>query len=50
MQSETEQRPHKISFYVDKAKAQEVTSALAKILGGRGVRVDLTLYLSTATS
>ncbi|KAI4364032.1 hypothetical protein MLD38_020176 [Melastoma candidum] len=41
LQSETEQRPHKISFYVDKAKAQEVTSALSKRLGERGLDVKI---------
>lgn len=37
MQAETEQRPHKISFYVDKEKAQQVTKKLAEILEKRGV-------------
>lgn len=37
MQAETEQRPHKVSFYVKKDSAQQVTEALSKILEGRGV-------------
>lgn len=38
IQSETEQRPHKISFYVDKANAQEVVKSLSELLEKRGVR------------
>lgn len=38
MQSETEQRPHKASFYVDKDKAQAVTKALSERLEKRGVK------------
>lgn len=38
MQSETEQRPHKVSFYVDKDKAQTVTQKLSEIFKNRGVR------------
>lgn len=38
MQAETEQRPHKVSFYVEKDKAQAVTKALAETLEKRGVR------------
>ena len=37
MQAETEQRPHKVSFYVKKDKAQQVTEALSKVLAERGV-------------
>lgn len=37
MQSDTEQRPHKISFYVEKEKAQQVTKVLAEKLEKRGV-------------
>eukprot|EP00258_Populus_trichocarpa_P027887 XP_024443906.1 sucrose-phosphatase 1 isoform X2 [Populus trichocarpa] len=37
LQSETEQRPHKVSFYVDKDKAQDVTKALSEIFAKRGV-------------
>lgn len=38
MQSETEQRAHKISFYVDKGVAQEVMKSLSECLEKRGVR------------
>lgn len=37
MQSETEQRPHKISFYVEKNNAQEVIKTLSTRLEERGV-------------
>lgn len=37
MQSETEQRPHKVSFNVTKDKAQDVMKALATRLAERGV-------------
>ncbi|KAH9737833.1 putative sucrose-phosphatase 2 [Citrus sinensis] len=37
LQSETEQRPHKVSFYVDKDKAQTVTQKLSEIFKNRGV-------------
>ncbi|CAI0402370.1 unnamed protein product [Linum tenue] len=39
--SETEQRPHKISFYVDKAKAQDVIKALSDIFQKRGLDVKI---------
>ncbi|KVI09429.1 HAD-like domain-containing protein [Cynara cardunculus var. scolymus] len=38
LQSETEQRPHKASFYVKKEKAQEVMKNLSEILVKRGVK------------
>ncbi|CAI0402373.1 unnamed protein product [Linum tenue] len=41
LQSETEQRPHKISFYVDKAKAQDVIKALSDIFQKRGLDVKI---------
>ncbi|KAK6942499.1 Sucrose phosphatase-like domain [Dillenia turbinata] len=41
MQSETEQRPHKVSFYVEKDKAQEVTKILSESLGKRGLDVKI---------
>ncbi|XP_016442514.1 sucrose-phosphate phosphatase 1 isoform X3 [Nicotiana tabacum] len=37
LQSETEQRPHKVSFYVQKDKAQDITGTLSKRLEERGV-------------
>ncbi|KAL9319320.1 hypothetical protein ACSQ67_015837 [Phaseolus vulgaris] len=40
-QAETEQRPHKVSFYVQKDKAQSVTQALSKVLEGRGLNVKI---------
>ncbi|XP_061354879.1 sucrose-phosphatase 1-like isoform X2 [Gastrolobium bilobum] len=36
-QSETEQRPHKVSFYLEKGKASTVMQALSKCLEKRGV-------------
>lgn len=41
LQSETEQRPHKVSFYVQKDKAQEVTKALSEHLEKRGLDVKI---------
>lgn len=41
LQAETEQRPHKVSFYVKKDKAQEVTKALSKCLAERGLDVKI---------
>lgn len=40
VQAETEQRPHKVSFYVEKDKAKHVTETLSKVLEGRGVRYN----------
>ncbi|RDX67899.1 Sucrose-phosphatase 1, partial [Mucuna pruriens] len=40
-QAETEQRQHKVSFYVEKDKAQRVTEALSKVLEGRGLDVKI---------
>lgn len=40
-QAVTEQRPHKVSFYVDKAQAQEVIRALTEKLQELGLRVKL---------
>nr|DAD25252.1 TPA_asm: hypothetical protein HUJ06_026716 [Nelumbo nucifera] len=37
LQSETEQRPHKVSFYIQKDKAQEVIKVLSERLEKRGV-------------
>ncbi|GJW45921.1 sucrose-phosphatase 2-like protein [Tanacetum coccineum] len=41
LQSETEQRPHKASFYVKKEKAQEVMKNLSEILVKRGLDVKI---------
>ncbi|XP_004497625.1 sucrose-phosphatase 1-like [Cicer arietinum] len=40
-QVETEQRAHKVSFYVKKDNAQQVTEALSKILEQRGLDVKI---------
>ncbi|KAL4338868.1 hypothetical protein AHAS_Ahas12G0253200 [Arachis hypogaea] len=40
-QAETEQRPHKVSFYVKKEKVEQVTEALNKVLKGRGLDVKI---------
>ncbi|TQD88065.1 hypothetical protein C1H46_026362 [Malus baccata] len=44
LQAETEQRPHKVSFYVEKAKAQEVTKALSEVFVKR--RLDVKIIYS----
>lgn len=41
LQSETEQRPHKASFYVQKDKAQEVMKSLSSCLEKRGLDVKI---------
>ncbi|KAK6126514.1 hypothetical protein DH2020_039748 [Rehmannia glutinosa] len=41
LQSETEQRPHKVSFYVQKDNAQDVMKALATRLQERGLDVKI---------
>lgn len=39
LQSETQQRPHKVSFFVEKVKALEIMSFLSEHLEKRGVRI-----------
>lgn len=46
LQSETEQRPHKVSFYVEKGKAQEVMKALSKRLEEREVRLSMLVLMN----
>ncbi|KAK8713606.1 hypothetical protein V6N13_148818 [Hibiscus sabdariffa] len=41
LQAETEQRPHKVSFYVDKTKAQVVMKELSDRLKKRGLDVKI---------
>lgn len=41
LQPETEQRPHKVSFFVEKDKAQAVTKALAEALKKHGLDVKI---------
>ncbi|XP_057737444.1 sucrose-phosphatase 1-like isoform X1 [Arachis stenosperma] len=41
LQSETEQRPHKVSFYLDKTKASKVMQTLSRCLEKRGLDVKI---------
>lgn len=41
LQSETEQRPHKVSFFVEKAKATKVIEVLEARLVGRGLDIKI---------
>ncbi|XP_020693101.1 sucrose-phosphatase 2 isoform X1 [Dendrobium catenatum] len=41
LQSETEQRPHKVSFYVQKEKAEVLMKSLKEILTNRGLDVKI---------
>ncbi|XP_054787354.1 sucrose-phosphatase 2-like [Prosopis cineraria] len=47
-QPETEHRPHKVSFYVEKGKASEVILALSKCLEKR--RLDVKIIYSSGTA
>ncbi|XP_065872543.1 sucrose-phosphatase 2-like [Euphorbia lathyris] len=47
-QAETEQRPHKVSFFVDKIKALEIKKALLEILQKRGL--DAKIIYSNGTA
>lgn len=40
-QAEAEQRPHKVSFYVDKVEATEIMNVLSQRLAKRGVSSPL---------
>ena len=37
LQSDVDQRPHKVSFYVEKVKALEIIDVLSECLEKRGV-------------
>ncbi|KAL1220901.1 putative sucrose-phosphatase 1 [Cardamine amara subsp. amara] len=41
LQSGTEQRPHKLSFFIDKSKVQEVTKELTQRLEKRGLDIKI---------
>ncbi|EOY08562.1 Sucrose-6F-phosphate phosphohydrolase family protein isoform 3 [Theobroma cacao] len=41
LQAETEQRPHKVSFYVDRTKAQTVMKELSECLEKRGLDIKI---------
>lgn len=45
MQVETEQRPHKVSFLVDKKNAQGVIKSLSETFEKRGVRQHVYSFL-----
>lgn len=47
-QSPTEQRPHKVSFFVEKARAAEVIKVLSERLGKRGLDVKIIFSSGTA--
>lgn len=39
MQEESDQRPYKVSFYIEKDAAEEVMPVLSQCLKNRGVRI-----------
>ncbi|KAJ0045152.1 hypothetical protein Pint_05748 [Pistacia integerrima] len=47
-QSETEQRPHKVSFFIEKSKASAVMKALSEHLEKRGLDVKIIFSSGTA--
>lgn len=49
LQAETEQRPHKISFFVETIKALEIIKTLTELLENRGVR-KYSLFLFSFSS
>ncbi|XP_052193005.1 sucrose-phosphatase 2-like isoform X2 [Diospyros lotus] len=48
LQPETEQRPHKVSFYVEKVQASKIMKALTECLEKRGLDVKITYSGSIA--
>lgn len=46
MQAATEQRPHKISFYIEKGHAQEVIRSLSDAFQRRGVKLTTSIWFS----
>ena len=49
VQAETEQRPHKVSFYIKKNEAQHVMEALSKSLEKRGVTYSSFILILSST-
>lgn len=46
LQEEGEQRPHKVSFYVEKVVASEIMNVLSQRLEKRGVRVHFIFFIN----
>lgn len=49
-QVDSEQRPHKVSFYVDKGAAEEVIKTLAERLKEREVRFPSSTYCTSCSA